>query len=108
MPASLFVLGMSLKQHHLSRQVVPAVVMTFFNIVLLPVGVWIAMFHVFDIDPVWAGAGLLASAMPVGMSALVFANRYRIGHGAVAAGSLISSVCSLFTLTVILILLVGK
>ncbi|MCB1671198.1 MAG: AEC family transporter [Gammaproteobacteria bacterium] len=106
-PASLFVLGMSLGQYHLSRQIVPAVVMTVFNIVLLPLGVWIAMFHVFDVDPVWAGAGVLASAMPVGMSALVFANRYRTGHGVVAAGSLISSVCSVFTLTLILLLLAG-
>lgn len=104
-PASLFVLGMSLRQYSLRSQFAPAALMTVINILLLPALVWFSMFHVFDINPQWASAGVLAAAMPVGISAYVFANRYRVGHGAAAAGSLLSSVCTIFTLSVILLLL---
>lgn len=104
-PASLFVLGMSLQQYSLRRELGPAVLMTAINILLLPGLVWYSMFHVFEINQQWATAGVLAAAMPVGISAYVFANRYRIGHGAAAAGSLLSSVCTIFTLSIVLLLL---
>jgi predicted permease len=104
-PASLFVLGMSLQQYRLKQAVAPAVAMTLINIVLLPVLVWLSMFHVFNVDPLWAKAGVLASAMPVGVSAYVFANRYNTGHGTVAAGSLLSALCSIGSLSLVLLLL---
>ena len=104
-PASLFVLGMSLRQYKLRQQMLPASVMTAINILLLPALVWVSMFYVFDIDQQWASAGVLAAAMPVGISAYVFANRYDVGHGAAAAGSLLSSVLGIFTLSVVLVLL---
>jgi len=104
-PASLFVLGMSLQQYSLRQQMLPASLMTAINILLLPTLVWVSMFFVFDINQQWASAGVLAAAMPVGISAYVFANRYNVGHGAAAAGSLLSSVLSIFTLSVVLVLL---
>ncbi len=82
-----------------------ALAMTLINIALLPVLVWLSMFHVFDVDPLWARAGVLASAMPVGISAYVFANRYQTGHGTVAAGSLLSALCSIVSLSLVLWLL---
>ena len=104
-PASLFVLGMSLQQYKLRQHVLPASVMTAINILLLPTLVWVSMFYVFDINQQWASAGVLAAAMPVGISAYVFANRYDVGLGAAAAGSLLSSVLSIFTLSIVLLLL---
>ncbi len=104
-PASLFVLGMSLQQYSLRQQMAPAALMTGINILLLPALVWVSMFHVFDINTQWASAGVLAAAMPVGISAYVFANRYQIGHGAAAAGSLLSSILAIFTLSLVLLLL---
>jgi predicted permease len=104
-PASLFVLGMSLKQYRLRSQIAPAALMTAINILLLPLLVWFSMFHVFEINEQWAKAGVLAAAMPVGISAYVFANRYDTGHGAAAAGSLLSSLVAVFTLSLVLILL---
>jgi hypothetical protein len=104
-PTSLFVLGMSLQQYQLRQAVAPALAMTLINIVLLPTLVWLSMFHLFDVDPLWAKAGVLASAMPVGISAYVFANRYRTGHGTVAAGSLLSALCSIVSLSLELWLL---
>ncbi len=104
-PTSLFVLGMSLYHYNLRQQVVAASIMTVINTALLPILVWIAMFRVFEVDPLWANTGVLASAMPVGISAYVFANRYKTGHAAVAAGSLLSAVLAPLTLTVVLLLL---
>ncbi len=104
-PASLFVLGMSLQQYRLRQAVAPALAMTLINIVLLPVLVWLSMFYLFEVDPMWARAGILASAMPVGVSAYVFANRYDTGHGTVAAGSLLSALCSVVSLSLVLVLI---
>ena len=104
-PTSLFVLGMSLYHYKLRDQAVPATFMTIINCFLLPILVWIAMFRIFEVDPLWANAGVLASAMPVGISAYVFAKRYKVGHASVAAGSLLSALLSPITLSVVLILL---
>ena len=79
--------------------------MTIINCFLLPILVWIAMFRIFEVDPLWANAGVLASAMPVGISAYVFAKRYQVGHASVAAGSLLSALLSPITLSVVLIVL---
>ena len=104
-PTSLFVLGMSLYHYKLRDQAIPATFMTIINCFLLPILVWIAMFRIFEVDPLWANAGVLASAMPVGISAYVFAKRYQVGHASVAAGSLLSALLSLITLSVVLIVL---
>lgn len=104
-PASLFVLGMSLRQYRLRHEIGPALTMTVINILLLPALVALSMFVWFDVDPLWAKAGVLASAMPVGISAYVFARRYGIGHGSVAAGSLLSAICAIATISLVLILL---
>jgi hypothetical protein len=55
--------------------------------------------------PIYSRAGMLASAMPVGVSAYVFANRYDTGHGTVAAGSLLSAICSVVSLSLVLVLI---
>ncbi|MEX0618951.1 MAG: AEC family transporter [Pseudohongiellaceae bacterium] len=106
-PASLFVLGTSLRQYHVRDQVLPAIVMSVMKIVMLPAAVWFTLFVLFNVDPLWATVGVLGSAMPVGISAYVFANRYQCAHAAVAAGSLISALSSIVTISVLLWLLTG-
>lgn len=102
-PTALFVLGTSLHQYQVGRQLPPALMMTALKLIALPVMVWITMYQLFDIDPLWAKTALLGSAMPVGISAYVFAVRYHTGQPAVAAASVISTLLSLIPLTLVLL-----
>lgn len=101
-PTALFVLGTSLHQYQVGRQLAPAMIITALKLAILPLLVWLSMYQIFDIDPLWAKTALLGSAMPVGISAYVFAIRYQTGQPAVAAASVISTVVSLLPLALIL------
>ncbi|OFE12619.1 hypothetical protein PHACT_05255 [Pseudohongiella acticola] len=102
-PTALFVLGTSLHQYQVGRQLPAALMITAMKLIVLPLLVWVSMYQVFDIDPLWAKTALLGSAMPVGISAYVFAIRYHTGQPAVAAASVISTLLSLIPLTLILL-----
>lgn len=102
-PTALFVLGTSLHQYQVGRQLPAALTMTTLKLIALPFMVWLTMYHLFDIDPLWAKTALLGSAMPVGISAYVFAIRYQTGQPAVAAASVISTLICLMPLTLVLL-----
>ncbi len=104
-PLALFVLGTSLHQYQVKGQINPALMMTLLKLMVLPLLVWFSMFHVFTIDPMWATTAVLGAAMPVGISAYVFASRYQACQATVAAGSLISTVACLLPVLIILALL---
>ncbi len=101
-PTALFVLGTSLHQYQVGRQLPAALLITALKLIVLPILVWLTMYQLFTFDPLWAKTALLASAMPVGISAYVFALRYQTGQSAVAAASVISTLLSLIPLTLIL------
>lgn len=102
-PTALFVLGTSLHQYQVGRQLPAALMMTALKLIALPIMVWVTMYHLFAIEALWAKTALLASAMPVGISAYVFAVRYQTGQPAVAAASVISTLISLVPLTLVLL-----
>lgn len=103
-PCALFILGTTLHQYKVGQQIKPALVITSLKVVLLPTLMAVSMLAFFDIDPLWAKTAILGAAMPVGISAYVFAIRYDTGQAAVAAASVISTLASLLPLTLVLLL----
>lgn len=107
-PLALFVLGTSLQQFRIRGALAPALLMTGLKIVALPVLVWLFSFHLFELEPLWAHTALLASALPTGISAYVFAVRYDTGHSLVAAGSLLTAVLGVVPVVLVLWLITGS
>ena len=103
-PCALFVLGTTLHQYKVGQQMKPALMITGFKLIMLPLLMALSMLVVFDIDPLWAKTAILGASMPVGISAYVFSIRYNAGQAAVAAASVISTLVSLLPLTLVLLL----
>ena len=74
-PAALFVLGTSLNKYKIHGQIAPAMIIVFLKIILFPLLVWLLVYKIYSITPLWAATALLTSAMPVGISAYIFSQK---------------------------------
>ena len=95
LPCSLFVLGASLSQYQIKHQILETSVITMLKIIVFPILVWIMVFKVFSIQPVWASVAVLTAAMPVGINVYVFAKQYQSCEVSVASSIVISTICSI-------------
>ncbi|MCK4711060.1 MAG: AEC family transporter [Gammaproteobacteria bacterium] len=101
-PAALFVLGTSLNKYKIHGHLAPALVLVILKILIFPLLVWFLAFHVFSINTLWAATALLTSAMPMGISAYIFSQRYQTCEAPIATGIVISTLGSIFTLSVLI------
>lgn len=101
-PMALFVLGSSLNKYTIHGNIAPALVIVICKTMLSPFLVWLLIFQVFTVDTLWASTALLTSAMPVGISAYIFSQQYKVGEAAIATAILISTLVSIFTLSFII------
>lgn len=104
-PTALFVLGASLTRYQIRDQWQPALVMSLLKLLLMPLLCGYLLFHWAGIPPLWAAAGVMSAAMPVGINAYAFATRYQCALAPVAAGTLLSALLSLITISVVLLVL---
>jgi predicted permease len=104
-PMALFALGTTLTGYRIAGQLLPSIIMSVLKIVVMPALVWLLAFKVFTLPVLWASAAVIASAMPVGVSAYVFAQRIEECEPQVAASIVISTIASLGTISVVLMVL---
>ncbi|MFD2176909.1 AEC family transporter [Veronia pacifica] len=101
-PLTLFALGASIHQFSLSlKNRLPIIVVVMKNLVL-PALVYIFSFHIFNISSLWATTAVIMAAMPVGVNAYIFSQRYQKCIPDVAGAILLSTLTSIFTVTAIL------
>lgn len=101
-PAALFVLGASLNAYTVKGHIIQATFIAGTKIIILPFLTWLLLFVVYPVEPLWAVTALLMSAMPVGISAFVFSQKYTTCQESVASGIVLSSVLSIFTLSIVI------
>lgn len=101
-PAALFVLGMSMNKYQIKGNLRPAIIMVCLKALFLPLVVWFLAFHFFALPPLWAATALLTAAMPVGINAYIFSQKYQACVAVVGTGIVISTIMSVMTLTLIL------
>ncbi len=99
-PAALFVVGAALTRYRIRGELAPACVITLLKLVVLPLMVWGLMYHVFQIEPLWAATGVMLSTMPVGISVYVFAKRYESCEPQVAGAIVLSSLLAVPVISV--------
>lgn len=101
-PTALFALGTTLNKYKIQGHIAPALVIVILKILIFPCLVWVLAFQVFAVDPLWASVALLTSAMPVGISAYLFSQKYQVCVAPVATSIIISAVASIVTLSVLI------
>lgn len=100
LPCSSFAIGASFALGAVRGSVGPAVVLTVLKIVVHPALTWVLALHVFGLPQPWAGIAVTMAALPIGMTAYLFAERNNLSQGPVALALLVSTVCSPVSITV--------
>ena len=101
-PCALFALGMFVAGQSLRGGLAEAGVVTLFKLVAQPALTWYLAFHLFPMEPVWAATAVLVSALPMGASCFVLAQRYGVEVGPTSSATLLSTALSVVTVTLLL------
>ena len=91
-PMALFTLGGALTRYKIAGNINCSIIMVFLKLLLLPTLVYLFVFQIFDVDPLWAGTAVLLAATPVGISPYIFSLKYRACESQVASAIVISSI----------------
>lgn len=103
-PMALFALGGALTRYKITGDIHKTMLIVGMKLLLLPTMVYIFLFHVFQVNPLWAGTAVLLSAMPTGIGPYVFSLKYRACESQIASAVVITAMLSIFTSSVFILL----
>lgn len=104
-PCGLIMAGASLAHVGLKEHWQPAAVAAAVKLAIMPLMVWAAGRYLFTLDPLWLTVATLNAALPAGANVYLVAQLYRTGVGLATNAVVISTGASVFTLSVVLLLL---
>jgi predicted permease len=101
-PCALFALGASLVGYRLGGDLKQCVALVGFKLLIHPAITALLVFHVFDLQPVWAAVAVVTAALPAGVNVFIMAEHYNIYKARAASAILISTGLSLVTVSILL------
>jgi malonate transporter and related proteins len=103
-PCALVALGLFLaeKRDKAPRDTVTASLLVVMKLVAHPLLAWVLAFHVFSMPPLWAASAVLLSALPTGTGSFMLAEFYRREAAITSTTILLSTLVSVFTITMCL------
>ena len=104
-PCALFATGAALNQYRIAGNLAESLGLVSLKIVLQPLLVWLLASQVFQLPPLWTAVAVLIAALPTGVNAYLFAQRYNIGIATATTTIFLSTALSMLTLPVVLWLL---
>ena len=96
-PLSLIALGLSLKTYGVRADVPVALMICVLRLLVHPAIAFVVANYIFALPPAWTGTVVLFAAMPAGINAYLFAERYRQGVADASSAITLSTLLSLFT-----------
>jgi malonate transporter and related proteins len=104
-PCGLIMAGASLAHVGIKEHWQPSAVATVVKLAVMPLMVWAAGRYLFTLDPLWLTVATLNAALPAGANVYLVAQLYRTGVGLATNAVVISTGASVFSLSVVLLLL---
>ena len=104
-PCGLIMAGASLAHVGLKEHWQPAAVAAAVKLAVMPLMVWAVGRYLFTLDPLWLTVATLNAALPAGANVYLVAQLYRTGVGLATNAVVISTGASVFTLSMVLLLL---
>lgn len=95
LPGALIMLGASFHRYEVGRPNREALTMVSLKMLLQPLLVWVLVFVVLHLDPLWAAVAVLAAGMPTGVNAYVMAEQMHAGQRFVSASIWISTLLAI-------------
>lgn len=106
LPCALFVLGGSLNAYEIAGHFTEAWTMIGLKMVLQPLLVWLLVFWVFQVDPLWGVVAVMAAGMPIGVNAYLFAVKYQANVPTLSTAILLSTLLAVVSQSLLLALFV--
>ena len=103
-PCALFAIGLSIRFDDIRGDAKVILLISVAKLIIFPV-VFLLSALLLDLAPILVISGTICAAVPVGKTAFVLANKYRLFPGSVAAMISVSSLASVLTLSFWLLLL---
>lgn len=103
-PCALFVTGAALTQYRLAGNASEAGVLVLLKLIIHPLIVWVLATFVFDVPEMWMQVGVIIAALPAGVLAFLFAQRYSICIIPATSAVFASTALSAVSLTLLLFL----
>jgi predicted permease len=107
MPAALFAVGGTLARYSIGGQIPHALGLSALKLILLPFAVWLMADRMMGLPQIWTQVAVVLAALPSGVTAFLFANRYGAAKNTVTTTIILSSFLGLATVPVA-IWLVGR
>jgi hypothetical protein len=107
-PCALFAIGLFVSQLSIRAGVQSSWQTTLLKLVVHPLLMALLAFYVLPVDAFWAKIAVVCAALPLGATAFVLAQRYRLLEAETSTGAVISTAASLLTVSLVMALLTGR
>lgn len=104
-PCALFAIGLFVSQLSIRAGVTASWQSTALKLVLHPLLMALLAFHVFPVDPFWAKIAVVCASLPLGATAFVLAQRYKLLEAETSTGAVVSTAASVVTVSLVMALL---
>ena len=107
-PCALFAIGLFVSQLSIRAGVQSSWQTTVLKLVVHPLLMAALAFYVLPVDAFWAKIAVVCAALPLGATAFVLAQRYRLLEAETSTGAVVSTAASLLTVSLVMALLTGR
>lgn len=107
-PCALFAIGLFVSQLSIRAGIAATWQTSVLKLGLHPLLMAILAYHVFVVDPFWAKIAVVGASLPLGATAFVLAQRYRLLEAETSAGAVISTAASVLTVSLVMALMAGR
>lgn len=106
-PCALFAIGLFVSQLSIRAGARASWPSTALKLALHPLLMAALAFWLLPIDPFWAKIAVVCASLPLGATAFVLSQRYRVLEEETSTGAVVSTVVSLLTVSLVMVLLTG-
>jgi malonate transporter len=107
-PCALFAIGLFVSQLSIRAGAAASWQTSVLKLVLHPILMAALAYHVLSIDPFWAKIAVVCASLPLGATAFVLAQRYKLLEAETSTGAVISTTASVLTVSLVMALLAAR
>jgi malonate transporter and related proteins len=101
-PCALFAIGLFVSQLSIRAGIAASWPSTALKLLVHPALMALLAFYVLPIDPFWAKIGVVCASLPLGATAFVLAQRYKLLEAETSTGAVLSTAASVITVSAVM------
>jgi hypothetical protein len=107
-PCALFAIGLFVSQLSIRAGAAASWQTTVLKLVLHPLLMALLAYSLLPVDPFWAKVAVVCASLPLGATAFVLAQRYRLLEAETSTGAVVSTLASVLTVSLVMALMAGR